>query len=387
MNCSFSTILIAILTSNLLLILLTQLLRNSRIMIAAGYKIFIFIILLATIRIFVPFEFPFATNIYFSELLSKIVANIRHHRFDVYGCSFSFWNIFVIIWMTGILVYLFYYIHSCHQSQKNILKFGTDVTTQREYVILLNDICNTYHINNIFKVYKLPHLNIPMILGIRKPYILIPETLEITSKELFYVLSHEIVHHYYHDLIVKLLIQILCIIYWWNPVCILLKKQASLLLEMRVDERITAFGTTSREEYLACLLHIRKNYVYTKSNLFTISLCSEDKSLLAQRFQMMTKRKTVKHKHLLNTGLFLSAAIVYVLSYLFTLEANYILPEIEETVTTLSPDNTYLVQNCNKTYDVYFNQLYIETIDSLEMYQDNYPIYQSIMEANEKWKN
>lgn len=383
MNISFSTILVAILTSNLMLILLTLLLQNSRIMMTAGYKIFIAIVLLATMRLLVPFEFPFATNIYFSKLLSKVVANIRYHRFKIHIYSLSYWNLFEIIWGAGTVIHIIHYIYTCYQFQKNIFQTGTNVTTQEKYADLLNKICTDHHAKNNFQVYQSPYVKIPMILGIRKPYILIPENLDVTSKELFYILSHETTHYFYHDLATKLFIQILCFIYWWNPVCILLKRQANLLLEMRIDEHVTTCGTVCRTEYMECILRILKSSVDDKNYPFAISLCSENKSLLIQRFQMMIKKETIKHKHLLNTGLISSVIIVYALSYLFTLEANYILPEIAETVTELSPDNTYLIQNMNGTYDVYFNQIYIETVDTLEMYQDNYPIYQSITEVNE----
>lgn len=384
MNFSFSTIFTAILTSNLLLILLTLLLRNSRIMITAGYKIFIFVILLVSLRILVPFEFPFAKNVYFSELPSKIIANIQHHYIEIHGYLFSLWDFFGIIWIAGMIVYMIYFIHAYYQFKKDILLYGINITHQEKYSTILDKICKDHHSKNNFQVYLLRYINIPMIFGIHKPYILIPETLETTPKELYYILSHETAHYFYHDLTVKFLVQILCIIYWWNPACILLKKQSDLLLEMRVDEHVAASGTIFRKEYLECILRILKDTVRTKNNMFTISLCGENETVLIQRFRMMTDMKTVKHRYLLNTGLFLIAVAMYSLSYLFILEADYILPEIAETTKELSPDNTYLIRNLDGTYNVYFNQLYIETVNSLDMYQDNYPIYQSITEANKK---
>lgn len=387
MNYSFSTVLAAILISNLLLIILTQLLRHSRIMITAGYKILLFIVLLAAARLLFPFEFPFAINIYFPQLLSKVISNFRQPRFEIHGYLLSLWNFFEILWIMGVLVYTGFYVYTYYQFRKTIFQMGTNITGEEKYSILLDEICRMHKVKNNFQVYQLPNINTPMIFGMRKPYILIPETLDTTSKELYYILCHETAHYFRHDLAVKFFIQMLCMVYWWNPACVLLKKHMNLLLEMRVDEYVTSKDAVSKAEYLECLLQIVKSSVPVKDFTFTISLCSENRSLLTQRFQMMINRKTGIHKSVLDVVLFISTVIIFSMSYLFTLESNYIPQEIASTTIVCSADNTYLVQNPDGTYDIYFGFQYIETVDSLKYYDEDLCIYQSIQEAQEIWKN
>jgi len=357
-----------------------------QIMITAGYKIFMVIVFLAVARMIFPFEFPFATNLYFPEILSKIIANIRTPRFGISDYLLSFWNFFEIIWIMGILICLIYYFHSYWKFRKTIPQIGTDITEQEEYITLLDEICRENQAKNNFRVYRLPLINTPMISGLRKPYILLPEHLKATPKELYYILCHETAHYLHHDLVIKFFIQILCMIYWWNPACRLLKEQLNHLLEIRVDEHVIAMKTVSHVEYLECLLQVLKNSVSEKEQMFTISLCNSDAGLLKQRFQMMMHKKTGIHKYLLEAGILASVMTLYSVSYLFILEADYISPEIEKVAITTSINNTYLIKNPDGTYDVYYNSQYIETTDSLEYYGKDLRIYESIQEAKEQWE-
>ena len=52
----------------------------------------------------------------------------------------------------------------------------------------------------------------------------------------------------------------------------------------------------------------------------------------------------------------------------------------------LTPENTYIIQNKDNTYDIYFNGDLIDTVDSLEYYSEDCKIYSSKEEAlkNEK---
>ncbi len=58
---------------------------------------------------------------------------------------------------------------------------------------------------------------------------------ELHRAELRYVLLHEYTHFLNHDTVVKLLVTLFCIIFWWNPVVYLLQKDLEQNLEIKCD--------------------------------------------------------------------------------------------------------------------------------------------------------
>ena len=66
----------------------------------------------------------------------------------------------------------------------------------------------------------------PIIAGYIRPIIYLPD-IEFSDSELYYALLHECMHYLHKDLWVKLLIEIICAIYWWNPLIYLLKYNIS----------------------------------------------------------------------------------------------------------------------------------------------------------------
>lgn len=99
----------------------------------------------------------------------------------------------------------------------------------------------------------LPLLKSPIIYGLWKPCILIPNTLELSETEWRYVLLHEVNHYRHKDLYIKFLLHIICIIYWWNPFCRFLKNDTDTILEIRIDQTL-ANNPAHTAEYLSCLL-------------------------------------------------------------------------------------------------------------------------------------
>ena len=61
-------------------------------------------------------------------------------------------------------------------------------------------------------------------IGVIHKRIILPDK-DYTEAELHYVLLHEYTHFLNHDTIVKQLVTLFCIIFWWNPVVYLLQKR------------------------------------------------------------------------------------------------------------------------------------------------------------------
>lgn len=379
---SFSTVLMALLTSSLLVGLIAFVFLHSKTMVCAGYQLLGIFVGLAVIRMFFPFEFPFTVNLYLSPILSKIISFFQKPQIKILNTVVSFWNIFEAIWIVGIVFNLIRYVRHYRRARDYILKYGQEHTDNLNYKTILDFICAQHNRKNNFHVMELPNISIPFIFGLKNPYIILPVDLSITTDNLYYVLYHEAMHHFHHHLLIKGVIRILSIIYWWNPLFIVLYKQTNILLEMFIDGIITHKDTDVTSKYAECLLYMKKNSIKHASQISDflkkescLLMHSQDKDLkkrIDMLLQEFAKYKIVRAKIILT--ILMTGA--YFASYVFILEANYQLPQfVEESLFIPNTNNSYFIQDDINRYEVYMNGIYFETVDSLEGYSNGIKIY------------
>ena len=74
---------------------------------------------------------------------------------------------------------------------------------------------------------------------------------------------------------------------------------------------------------------------------------------------------------------------LFVLSYTYIFEPSYISPQYE--LNSYKPDasNSYFIKVENGIYRFYFDGKYRETVDSLEYFDNNIPVYEKEVKTNE----
>lgn len=378
---TFSTVLMALLTSNILAGLIAVLFLRGKTMARLGYKVLAFFVLLTVVRLLIPYEFPFSTNIYLPNLLSQIVSYFQEYQIHFFNIPLSFWNLFEILWIVGILIHLVLYIHDYRHTKNYIQKYGQDKTDETKYQEILDEICSQRGKRNCFRVIELPNLAFPILFGHREPAIILPDHLSLSTDQLYYVLSHEALHYFHRDFLIKGAVRILSIIYWWNPACLLLYQQTNTLLEMNIDDRITQKSPDVTTRYAECLLYIKKNAILyssrtprfiARNGCFFVQSKETD---LKRRITMLVQDSGNWRKRCTGILLTLSMAGVCLFSYSFILEAEYYTPQMEESFMIPTPDNAYFIQIDPTTYDVYVNDIYFGTESSLEYYPSGIKIY------------
>lgn len=80
---------------------------------------------------------------------------------------------------------------------------------------------------------------LPVTYGFFNLVILIPNR-EFDDRDFGYIAIHECCHIKNKDIWIKLLTEIYCGIFWWNPFAHLLKKDLTYCLELRCDKRVTS---------------------------------------------------------------------------------------------------------------------------------------------------
>lgn len=378
---SFSTVLMALLTSSLLIGLIAFIFLHNKTMVCAGYQLLSVFIGLAVTRLFVPFEFPFTVSIYFSPMISKLVYFFRHPQIQIFDIKFSIWNLFEGIWIIGIIFNIIRYTYQYLFTKNYILKYGTEHSEETIYKTILDNICTQHNEKNNFHVVDIPEMDIPIIFGMKNPYIILPSDISIPADKLYYILYHEAMHYFYHDSLIKGIVRILSIIYWWNPAFIVLYKQIDTILEIRIDKKITHNELEITDSYAKCLLYMRRNAINrsSPSSFLKKNSCylmrTQNKDFKRRFYMLLQDDYTATKKIFISILLAAFMTCIYVSSYLFVFEADYYPPQIKDTVLIPNSENTYFIENNSSDYEVYINGFYVETIDSLDSYPNGIKIY------------
>ena len=211
------------------------------------------------------------------------------------------------------------------------------------------------------KVKKIPILKVdsiedPFIVGIKNPYIIIPNIDEETKK---IVLLHEVGHYIKRDLFLKCFFEILCLLYWWNPLVYIVRYYFSNILEIRNDLIVcNELSEIEKIHYVEILLKMSR----TKALKRRGTLSFFNGSFLKIRISSILNEEQKKQ---VNIKLFFFL-IAIILSGTIVIEPVADLklhaPYFEED--DIVKKNNFFVKRENG-YELYMNGTYIGTLDEI----------------------
>ena len=227
-----------------------------------------------------------------------------------------------------------------------------------------------------------------IVVGLIHKTILIPDD-DYSVDELKMIFRHECMHIKGKDLWIKLLIQIYCCVFWWNPVAYLLKKDLDLTLEMKCDFNTTKYFSDNEK-----LLYIDtlKNRSVSKKRKppFVVSaelVDGKKKAKLMERIQKLLSIPPNKAKQFAIQ--MLSAIVllaVFAGSYLFIWQPSFDDQGMPEEFYELADggeiadeSNAYLVKRDDGNYLFYCFDYPPEIISKEEVEQgmyEGFPIYE-----------
>lgn len=372
----FSTVFMAILTSNIMLIIIAVIIRNEKILLNAGYKLITIFLMLTAVRFLLPFEVPFTTTFPLPQGISNIIIEFFSPRFTIGSFDISIFKIVILIWVIGIVFYVYQFIKTDYMIRMFIFTFGRKVNKDTRYAAIMNEIYEGNRFHRRFQIFEVPDIQTPFLYGFATPYILMPVDFQCTDKELAYILRHEALHYKHHDLWIKFGIQLISIVYWWNPFGHMLNKQLNLVLEMRIDDNVTGTDQKDIFDYMNCLFSVAEyqDTIFNSKFANVISFSLKDKPASAKRFLMLSE-KQLKKNHVLNFAIIGLIGCIYILSYLLIFEAYVENSTIDVNNIIITEINSFIVDNEDGTYSLYISNIKVETLTSLEYYGDDIPIY------------
>ncbi len=380
MNYSFSTVLMTVLTSNLLIIIMVLCFRSKNLMLSIGYKLLALFLAFTFLRFLFPVEMPFTRSIPLPEFFSRIIAHMRHVFFSFGQIEVSVWFLFECVWICGIVFMLIKQVFSYYKLRRYVVRYGTDVTEKEPYYSFLREVCDSR--KSRIRVALVPNLQVPCQTGIIRPYILLPAHMELPEDELYHIFRHEFSHFLHHDFLFKQGISFLCALYWWNPLCRILMNKLDIILEMRVDKNLIKDDRISRSTYTAALMHVADIFVENQFKLRTPFYMIAPRAVgdlrdLESRLHFIYGKREQNIPMLV--ALLGMAGILFAGSYCFIFEAYYTIEDsiiVEDSTLEMEEyyqEDMYAILLDDGTYDIYFSGTLIEHVDTMAHYS-NVPV-------------
>jgi beta-lactamase regulating signal transducer with metallopeptidase domain len=341
---------------------LIPLLRYPNILIyKKGVPLFITVIIVF-LKMLLPHEFSF-THTIASRTILPVLKNIE--AFTIYN-NLKLGNVMKIIWLITALL-LFTSTTFKHRKLIQILSLVQE-TENKELKQLLAELCNLKHLIKKPRLIQIDVNTGPFIVGFLNPIIVFPYY-NLSQSEMKFVLMHELEHLNSFHAIIKYCIEVVTIIYWWNPVMWIFRREVLRALELQADTQVIQnLSNDSKLSYLETLIKLSRIICRRQDHSILSLPFSLKKSLLeyriksALKFNFVNKQlKIVKYK--LYPLIF--TASLMILSFLFTFESYNIDQTNVEGTFAVNAKTDYFVERQDNTYDLFIKGEYVATMQDI----------------------
>lgn len=256
----------------------------------------VYVFLAATgLRLLIPVEIDrLSFEINSDFIMTKINDFMRNKIFAAGSLSFSIGNLFIAVWIAGILVRSVFVIAKYCRFRLGVKQLAE---VHDEHILNTVDmICSQLGIKSRPRVLRIMSNCSPSEYGLFKQTIVLNGA-QYTDEELYYILLHEITHYKLKNDAAKCFAELLKIIFWWNPAVYPLYSRIDKLMEIYTDLSVTKELTKSQKySYLHCLYNVYKtiNVDSISASAFASPIIGSARaSEIEKRFEIIAKgRKT-----------------------------------------------------------------------------------------------
>lgn len=197
--------------------------------------------------------------------------------------SIPWWDVLAVIWVLGALGSLGYRLIGYFRFVRHICRIGEPMELDG--------------MPKRLRVCKTSAAVSPMVMGMIRPVLILPETALIESR-LPYVLRHELVHYRRGDIVWRWLAVLATSIHWFNPMVYVAAAQMQEACEISCDWCVVrSMEQAKRDDYMRVILELLAEAM-AKKQILTTQMASEKKQL-QRRFTMIRNQKPVGMKKLL----------------------------------------------------------------------------------------
>lgn len=358
MNVSVFSLLMSVLWSSLIILVAHLLRRKAFFLRRVGAPVLVVFYLLSVGRMVLLVEFPFSREVplrsWFSTAVQAVC--IEEHQLGDFGWTWA--QAACLCWAAvGIILLLWFSFRYWRAVRRMTQSLARDPLAEE----ILQSIRKESKRSLKVQVFRTERASTPMGVGIFRRKIILPCG-EIPAQELEYILRHEYTHFLHGDLWVKLLTQVYCCLFWWNPLVYLLRRDLPQILEIRCDMAVTKDYTVSQKaEYLQTIVNSLKRMGKERDTFrqFLVSarlLASEDSLSLVERFRLISGGQ--EPRRLMAASLVTGALCLLFVSYLFIFQSAYEPGEQDYLDISSNPflvvdfGEAYLVKHSDGTYSL-----------------------------------
>ncbi|WP_312101496.1 M56 family metallopeptidase [Pygmaiobacter massiliensis] len=311
---------------------------------------------LSVLRLCLPLEFPFTIVVRENNLLPEIQVILNTPLFYVRDTAVSIVWLLLALWLAG-TVWSGIRLCLCIRRDKKLV--GTFYQLQMPPVeVLLQKIADSTNHNQPYRLIISPDVPAPFVVGFVTPIIVLPEV-QLGDEDLQYFVWHEWQHVLNKDQWIKLTVELICCILWWNPVVMLLRNNLEQALEIRCDKQVTQhLSAKEKAHYFRAILSALKQLDETQGQLavpahssWMVANTTTNQAIL-QRFHLATK--TSKHSTRVHYIFMTAMLLFFCLSYFVVIQPYHPIPIVEDH-TLVTRSNAYILAQTDGTYVLFVN--------------------------------
>ena len=326
-------------------------------------------LLLVLLRCLLPLEVLFAKVIHGGKLFTKLDLWFRAPLIG----SLNVVHIGCILWAAGTLFCLVRILAMLCRQNRAVQR--TCVPQDGEIACFCRSVAREMGISREGAVCISPSFEVPMMAGFFRPNILLPQDVEhLSEEELRLILRHEFTHFRRGDLWIKLGMELICCLLWWNPGAYLLRTSVGQLLELRCDSLVCA-RLSPREslQYGETLLHVLRG-MHRKPSCFAAGFFGyTSREKILQRFGQIASVKQRPKQRGISILIAALAVVLFIGSYSFVFQSYILPPEVDSDYEIASDlDSSFILRYSDGTLEVYINNQLRETITSDQLNQEPY---------------
>lgn len=372
MAITLSSVLNIVLFSGIAIVLIQVIIRKADILLLYGFRLIQSLMIALLIRFFIPIELPTQNVVSITEIWPDIYIALTKPFTSFAGREWSWLSFFIIVSVAGSLFFAVKLVVTYFAFRYKAKQLET---INDSLILGIVDAVNASYGKNVhFEIVRYNETSSPIIFGLRKPYILLPD-LDLTKEEWTYVLSHEMSHYYNKDLWIRFLCEMLQALYWWNPFVYIFRKQITKVQELRADAGVMdKLSRLKRLEYTECLIRVAKQHTDCQQK-WVASFSSDSETDVVKRISLLLQRDEFKGNRTIKSGLtvLLLVFMIVFLPNFCLIEPFSMAEEDKGQGIYLDRSNTYFVLNADGLYDVYVEDEYFVTVQ--EVFDDSFKIY------------
>jgi beta-lactamase regulating signal transducer with metallopeptidase domain len=336
-----------------------------------GFPLFVLGIFIL-IKLLFPYEFTF-TKTLASKVILPALDMIGNYR--LFGVITVF-RLFLVGWLS-VSSLLFLHIFRNHRKLVGVLSVVPS-TNDSKINDLIIELCIQKKLKRMPKVILLDIQTSPFIVGFKKSTIVLP--INLTDEAYKFILLHELEHVKHRHVYIKTFVEMVSILYWWNPVVWFIRREIIRALEIHSDSNVMQFlDDSTKIDYLNAIITLTRKFSNQSSSSLALTFALND-SFVGYRIKTALALANVTKSNRLffkTASAILISISFFVGSFLYTFEVSRYTPEKLVGTFLLDSKTDYFMKNSYQNYDLYVDEVYKITLPSIPNDLSFLPVRQS----------